>query len=287
MKKLILTAFCLFAFQIGLAQQTYEVNGENLELVKEIDGTMDLLWNIVDGKYRYFVSLNGDIKELTNTRGTDNKFSEEYKALLKDLTSASEDALKDVKLTLFSLKEFVNNYNKSVEPGYNIADDKPKLQARLLFFGGITNHPFVENPDNISNPLFGMEIEVFENRERPRHSLLFYAKASPKSDDFEYSNTQLGVGYRFRFISNSSWSLYGTVIGATYSFVNVETSIADMVIDESDSTFDAPLSFGIGADIKIFNNGFLTITYDELFGAFVENAGNFSKHLTAGIKLSL
>ncbi|MBT8272145.1 MAG: hypothetical protein KJO25_08885, partial [Bacteroidia bacterium] len=143
------------------------------------------------------------------------------------------------------------------------------------------------NPENASNPVVGAEIEFFENRERPRHSLLFQVKYTNGSDDFNYSNTQLGIGYRFRFISKPSWSLYTTVMGATYSFSKIETSIADMVIEEDDSTFDAPVSFGIGTDIRIFDNGFLTLSYDELFAIFVENQGNFSTNITAGIKFSL
>ncbi|NNK69454.1 MAG: hypothetical protein HKO96_03175 [Flavobacteriaceae bacterium] len=287
MKKFLITAFCLFAFQFGLSQKTYNIDGESIELIIEIDGTMDLLWNVVDAKYRYFVSVNGDLRELTNTKGSDNKFDEEYKSVLMELTYSEPDKVEKVKLTLFSLKQFVNNYNKSVEPGYNIPDDQAKLQARLLVFGGITNHPFYNNPDNISNPLFGMEIEVFENRDRPRHSLLFHVKASPKSDDFEFSNTQLGLGYRLRVISTPGWSLYTTIIGATYNFISRESTVADQVITESDTSFDAPMSFGVGADVKIFKNGFLTVSYDELFGVLTENAGNFSKHLSAGIKLSL
>ena len=286
MRKILLLAFCLAFISFGHSQETYTIDGEKLELRKEVDGTIDLLWNVVEGKYRYFVSKNGSFVELKNTRGEDKKYREEFKETLASLTGGSISTEK-LNLTLFSLREFLNDYNASTDPDFKPAQKRAKLQSRLLLFGGITNSPFIENPENTSNPVVGAEIEFFENRERPRHSLLFQVKYTNGSDDFKYSSTQLGVGYRFRFISKPSWSLYTTIMGATYNISKIETSVADMVIKEDDSTFDAPVSFGVGVDIRIFENGFLTISYDELFAIFVENQGNFSTNITAGIKFSL
>mgnify|MGYP000267953113 CR=1 FL=1 len=68
------------AFSVsGFAQQTYTLNNETLELKTEVEGNIDLLWNIFDGKYRYFVrDKDGDIQELVNTKNKDtHKYQEE------------------------------------------------------------------------------------------------------------------------------------------------------------------------------------------------------------------
>ncbi len=287
MKKFVLTFLFVIGIQFVFSQKTYTVKGEELLLIKEVDGILDLLWNVVDGKYRYFVEKDGNLTELTNTRGEDKRFKEEYKVVLSSVGGLEPSELGSVRLTLYSLTEFFNTFNKEKDPGFKETDLKPKLQARILFYSGITNHPFIINDDNASNLIFGTEIEVFENRDRPKHSLLFQLNHSPNGDKFEYTSTQLAIGYRFRAVSTPKWSLYGTVIGANYTFSRFETSVADQVFDESDNSFDAPFSFGVGTDIKIFENGFLTVSYDELFAIFVDNQGNFSKRITAGIKLSL
>ncbi|WP_370002266.1 hypothetical protein [Winogradskyella sp.] len=67
MKKIFLILIFSFAFQLNHCQETYAINGETLELKTEIDGKLDLLWNIIDGEYRYFVRTeNDDIIELKN-----------------------------------------------------------------------------------------------------------------------------------------------------------------------------------------------------------------------------
>ena len=82
MKKIV-CLFCLvLSFAFAEAQDSYTINGEVLELKTEVNGKLDLLWNIVDGKYRYFVRTENDnIIELKNTK-VDGKFQEEYKTLL-------------------------------------------------------------------------------------------------------------------------------------------------------------------------------------------------------------
>ena len=55
----------------------------------------------------------------------------------------------------------------------------------------------------------------------------------------------------------------------------------------SDTAFDAPFIFGIGADFKITDNSYIFIGYNQLFAAFLDNQGNFSTDITLGYKLSL
>jgi hypothetical protein len=285
MKTRILVLFFLFLSIDSRGQDTYTINGESLELNSEISGTLDLLWNIIDGKYRYFVRKNGEILELTNTRDESGKYSEEYKSILSEMTSGSGLSTDKIKLTLYSLSSFINDYNAEQDPNYIIEEKGLKLGSRIMVFGGITNSPFVENPDNINNPVFGFEYEVYAPKEKPRHSILFQLKHSARSKDFEYSNTQLALGYRFRFVSRSAFDIYGTVLGATYNFIKAEETVADMVFDTSSNEFEAPFIFGIGADIKISENGFITLVYDELFALSLENQGNFSTHITVGYKV--
>ena len=49
-----LIAFLLFAGQ-SFAQNTYSLNGEELSLKTEVEGSITLLWNVIDEKYRYFI----------------------------------------------------------------------------------------------------------------------------------------------------------------------------------------------------------------------------------------
>ena len=88
MKKLVFILCLLLSFMSLKAQETYTVDGETLQLKTEVDGNLDLLWNIIDGQYRYFVRTeNGSIQELVNTKNPDTKkYQEQYKTTLNQLT---------------------------------------------------------------------------------------------------------------------------------------------------------------------------------------------------------
>ncbi len=287
MKKiLVLLAFFVCILSVS-AQEIYTVDGKTYELKTEVSGTIDLLWNIIDGKYRYFVKKNDNISELINTKGTGKKFQEEYKSTLKELTQDSSVSTEKINLTLFSLRNFIDDYNSQVDPNYSKKSNEARIESRILFFGGISNSPFQENPDNKSNLLFGAEIEVFEANNLPRHSLFFQVKHVLSSDEFKYSNTQLGLGYRFRFINQPSFNIYANFTATTYSFSNIEFEFEEQIIKQSNNTFDTPFIFGVGADIKISDNSFISLTYDELFALFLDNQGNFSTHVAVGYKWNL
>lgn len=292
MKKIILfLAFLSYTFTIH-AQNTYTVNGETYELKTEAEGALDLLWNIIDGNYRYFIKKeDNSIIELTNKKGTNNTYDEAYKDVLNALTQGSTLSTDKVKFTLFSLRNFIDDYNRYIDPSYSESFKTSKLKTRLLLFGGVTNSPFVDNPDNKTNPLFGAEIEVFEGETTPTHSLFLQAKHVLGNDDFDYSTTQIGLGYRFRFIKANGWNFYANVLAATFNSSKSTVSFLDedVVITEerSANSFDVPFIFGVGADIKITENSFVTLTYDELFAVFLDNQGNFSKHFTIGYKFNL
>ena len=292
MKKIIfLLLFVLFCFS-AKAQKQYTINGETHELKTEVTGTIDLLWNIIDREYRYFVRKNDVITELINTRGNDNKFQEEYKSTLSELTKDSGLNTSDVKLTLYDLGNFINKYNASQDSNYVIASKEAIIKSRLLVFGGVTNSPFINNPDNINNPQFGAEIEIFEGNILPRHTLFFEIKHVLNNDEFKYSTTQLSLGYRFRFINTEKFILYTNVVFGAYNFSKNTLSFineADVIITEeiTNNGFDAPFTFGIGADFKITSNSFITLKYNELFALFVDSQDNFSTNIALGYKFNL
>ena len=292
MKKIILLLlFVLFCFSTS-AQKQYTIKGETLELKTEVTGTIDLLWNIIDREYRYFVRKNEVIIELINARGNDNKFQEEYKTTLSELTKDSGLNTSDVKLTLYDLGNFINKYNASQDSNYVIASKEAIIKSRLLVFGGVTNSPFINNPDNINNPQFGAEIEIFEGNILPRHTLFFEIKHVLNNDEFKYSTTQLSLGYRFRFINTEKFILYTNVVFGAYNFSKNTLSFineADVIITEeiTNNGFDAPFTFGIGADFKITSNSFITLKYNELFALFVDSQDNFSTNIALGYKFNL
>ena len=292
MKKYILFLIVLCCLHITNAQNTYTINGETYELKTETEGALDLLWNVIDGDYRYFIKKeDNSIIELTNKKSTDNSYDEAYKATLDALTQGSNLSTEKVKFTLYSLRKFIDSYNISIDPSYSQSLKRSKLSSRLLIFGGLTNSPFVDNPENKSSALFGAEIEVYEGESTPTHSLFLQVKHVLGTDEFDYSTTQLGLGYRFRFIKKKGFNIYANVIAASYNSSKNTVSFLDedVVItkERSANSFDIPFIFGIGADIKVTENSFITLTYDELFAAFIDNQGNFSNHFAIGYKFNL
>jgi hypothetical protein len=292
MKKLVfLLLFALFCFSVS-AQKQYTINGETYELKTEISGTIDFLWNIIDGKYRYFVKKDGAITELVNTKGNSKKFQEEYKAILNNLIKGSALNSNKVNLTLYSLRNFINKYNALVDSNYISTSKDAIIKSRLLVFGGISNSPFISNPNNIKNPLFGAEIEIFEGNILPRHALFFELKHVLDHDKFKYSTTQLALGYRYRFITTEAFNLYANIVFGTYNFskktITYLNEMDETITEEiTDNAFTAPFNFGVGADFRVSPNSFITLTYNELFALFLENKGNFSTNISLGFKFNL
>jgi len=290
MKKFICLFCLILCFSFLEAQDVYIVNDEKIQLNTEVNGDINLLWNIIDGEYRYFVSTdNSDLIELTNTK-KDGKYQEEYKALLNELTNGTMST-KKLNLTLFSLKEFIDAYNASVDSDYQSTAKRNKLQFRLGVFGGLTNSPFVTNPDNLTTPLFGGELEVLDVDQISRHAAFLQFKHVLEQDELQYSTTELALGYRFRFINKASFNLYGNVKFATLNFSNA-TVVTDnngtITTEEFNETaFDVPFIFGIGADIRVNKNSFITLAYNELFAIFIDNQGNFSTDFSIGYKINL
>ena len=291
-KILTIVLFALFLSATSHAQITHSVDGKEVQLTEEITGNASLFHTVIDGQFRYFIRKDDTITELTNTKDENGTYQGEYKEILSILTADAAMAVADVNLTLDSLRTFIDQYNKKSDIDYRLQAERPKAKARLGAFAGMSNNPFVSNPDNTFVPVFGAEIEVFDEK-RTRHSIALGFKQSLKSDDFKYSSSQFGIHYRFRILSKESFSLYPQVTLATYTFSSIEyTTIdsgtgIDITHKDSGSALDAPVILGLGADIKL-GNGYITLSANEL-AALVnfENQGNTPIDIRLGYKLNL
>ena len=286
MKRLGLIFSFLLCISTLQAQENFTVKGENLQLKTEVEGQLDLLWNIIDGHYRYFVRTSDNtITELVNTRDENRQFKNEYKTTLENLTGVSAN---NVNLTLNDIKRYIDSYNLSQDSSYQTTIYNAKLQLLLGVFGGITNSPFINNPDNAIAPQFGAELELLDANRIKRHALFMELRHVLKTNDFDYTTTELALGYRFRFINKRSFSLFGQTKFATLNFSkNTILAPNDLPVDVEETVFNIPLTFGIGADIRLSDSSFLMIRYNELFAVLIENKGNFSTNLTLGYKFNL
>ena len=287
MKNLYLFILLCLTFQVHYSQENYTVNGETLQLTTEIDGELDLLWTVNEGEFRYFVkSSNNTITELKNSKDENKNYLEEYKTILKELTNGK--ATESLKFRLYDLKAYVDSYNMSNDSSYATAIKKAKVGLRLGLFGGLTNSPFVENPKNSKALLIGGEIEIFEADPSPRHSGFIQGRHTFDAENFDYTTNEIALGYRYRLINKSRFSIYTQVKLATVNFStsNFEYEDGEKIYRKSTS-FDAPFIFGIGSDIKIGKNGYITLTYGELFALFLDNQGNFSTDFSVGYKFNL
>lgn len=291
MKKILL--FCLlFVFiSIGYAQKLYKVGDETLELQTEVEGDLDLLWTITNGQYRYFVRTKDDkIIELKSTKAEGRTFNKEYITVLNNLTS--DTSAKNVKLTTGSLKRFIDKYNKSVDIDYNINNKNLKVNFRLVLFGGVTNHPLVENlNDNSSYPQLAAELELFGDTDNPMHSGLLQVRNTFGSGG-DYKSLEFSLGYRFRFIRKSSFNIYAQTRFATFNsfsvdIIDINPANNSVDIRRSETEFDVPFIFGIGADIKVSDNGYISLLYDRFFAFGLENRGNFPADFMIGYKFNL
>ena len=291
MKKTILF-FCLLTIStFAIAQQTYTVANETLELKTEVEGDLDLLWNTINEQYRYFVrTKDGKITELKNTKDANNKYQEDYKTTLSNLTSID---VSKVNLTTYSLKTLIEKHNSALDSNYVSSAARSKIKLRLGVFGGITNSPFNLNPNNQKVLLFGTELEAVSDNLDSRHAGFLNVRHTTDNDEFQFSATQFALGYRYRFISKAKFNVYAQTKFATLTAANITTTIPDpntpgsfIAFENSTTDFDAALIFGIGADIKL-GNGYLTFVYDSLFALSVDNQGNFPVDFAIGYKFNL
>lgn len=289
MKKFILCfAICLISY-LSVSQEVYNIDDRKYPLIKETDGSIVLLWNIIKGKDRYFIKNNDSLIELVNTKDKYGQRKYEYKFLLKELTSKMDKEIDDVKLKLMSLKPFIDAYNLSLDPDYKI-NPKGKLLTRFNGFIGLSNSPFIDNPNNATNAVIGVEFEFTEATILTGHSIYFQGKQIIASRQFDYSATQFIVGYRLRIISKKTFNFYTSIDLARYTFVRakfLESNDTNSDDYDKENGLEVPFVFNLGADIKLSDNNYLTVTYNELFSILSDGYQRFPLSFTVGYKISL
>lgn len=285
MKKIILLTCLLLSFSFAFAQTKTDINGYEVELKKATEGALDLYWSVFQRKYYFFVETEDGTLHRLNENPEEQDF---YKAKLSELTAGFGNT-SELFFELKPLQQYINGYNASLDPNYKSYEIPPQIKWYATIFGGVTNNPFVSNPDNVINPQIGLEFEFAPNVPQHMHSGFLQVRHAFKSNEFEYQTTEFNIGYRFRYLRKERFNLFAQVKAVTFNIneVVLEDELTDTQIKVNSNSFDAPFIFGLGADFKIGKNSYITFIYSELFAIFFDYQGNFPVDLSLGYKLKL
>lgn len=270
------------------AQETYIINNDTLQLQREVKGPLSLFWTEEDHRYRYFVQKGDRLVELLNTNG-----NEQFKEQLEALTADARIKTRDVQFVLYSLRHFTNTYNSLVQEDYVFNEATDNIRQRIALFTGLSNNIYTENPENVLAPVAGLEYEFYDPNLAPRHSAFLQLRHTFQQDDYRYNSTQLSINYRFKALYLKGFDLHMDVRLASLFYSEEDTSIRNdageviAVREDSGFTFTAPFSFGIGSDIKLTTNSFITIGYNDFFSIVLDSNENFPLDFTVGYKYSL
>lgn len=280
--------FLLFSSSIQ-AQETYSVNGENYSLKSDVKGEIELLWNVIDGQYRYFIKKGDYVSELKNTK-QDGKYQQEYKQILAAQTADANISTKNVNLTLPSLHSFFSEYNSLKDSNFSNVQDSVQLQLLLGGYLGVTNSIYTTNPTNEAQAVLGLELELVDPVKLKRHAVVLDLKHTFEGSDNKYSATQLSINYRFKFIKTAKLDVYANAKFFAWTFFDSQVSYLEGGVaktrNESGDDISSPLTFGIGADYKV-GNGYITFGYRDFIGINVEGNKEFPIDFTLGYKLPL
>ncbi|WP_432411890.1 hypothetical protein [Rasiella sp. SM2506] len=288
MKRILLfLSFILLAQLQIFAQETYSVDGQSYSLKTEVDGSLTLLWNTIDGDYRYFAKKGNTITELKNSK-TNGRYQEEFKEALQLLTVDNPVHTDKVNLTLSSLREYVNTYNKQVDPSFSNERPSIKLSARLGIFAGVSNAIFTQNPNNTLLPVAGIDFELIDEVKLKRHSVVLRLKQTFGNDEFQYNATQASLNYRLKFVKTETLDVFLNTKFVSYTYSSRDDFLLNDGTLGSDSggDFTAHGIFGLGADYKL-GNGYLFFTYNDIVGIGLDSHDSFPVDFTVGYKLSL
>ncbi len=281
----LLLAILLFASNL-IAQENYTVNDEQLSLKTEVEGTITLLWNTIDGEYRYFIQKENTITELKNTR-VDKTYTEEYKQVLKENTSDASLSVKKLKLTNASLKPFFIEYNSLKDVNYTVEEKSIQLKLRLGAFVGITNTIYSKNPTNQILPALGIDFEIVDDYKLKRHSLVVQFKQTFESSEYKYSASEFSLNYRFKFVKKEKLDVFINTKIAAYKHEVIPSLNGDLeLVQTTADSFSALLNFGIGADYAL-GNGYLTFLYGDIVSVVEGSYGEFPVDFSLGYKLNL
>ncbi|MDT0295850.1 hypothetical protein ACFQ3R_14110 [Mesonia ostreae] len=294
MKSYLTLLFALCIFHFSSAQENYTYQGETYSLIKTVDGELDLLYNVIDGEYRYFISKNGELEELVNTK-IDGKYNKQYKSTLERLTNDQEISTERINLTLGSLENFIVEYNNTLkDEDFIDSRPKPSLNSRLGFFGGISNMIYTPNPTNETAPVLGAEWEVYSNEKLKRHSAFVQLRYVFESEDYKYSEAEFSLNYRFKVVDLTNFHFYLeaelfnlTFYNENYILIDSSDSSNNEKINRTGSEMNFPINFGAGVAYRITPNGFLTLSYNDVVSIAQDNNGEFPVDITLGYKFKL
>lgn len=267
------------------AQENYTVNGTTYVLKTEVEGPLTLLWNVIDGEYRYFAKKGNEIVELTNTR-SNGKYQEEYKQTLTRLTSDNPVDPSKTNITLLSLRNYFNEYNKKADPAYEVKSTNVELETRLGIIGGVSNNNSTTNPDNVFAPFYGVEFEITDNQMLSRHSIVLQFRQTVVVSNYELYFSQFAFNYRFKFVHNEKLSLFAQAKLFILTFSTRDENNFDGLKELKSTAFNAPVGLGIGLDYKL-GNGFLTFALNDLVAPGYDTNGEFSVDVSLGYKFML
>lgn len=271
------------------AQEQYTVDGNQHSLFTEIEGPLTLLWNTIDGEYRYFSKKGDIILELTNTK-VDGKFQEGFKKTLTLQTSDTSLSVEKVNLTRPSLSSFFVLYNKAKDPNFTHETKSIEIKTRLGVFGGVTNNIYNSNPTNAIAPVAGIEFEIADNVKLRRHSVVLRFKQTFENSDTKSSSSQVSLNYRLKLIKTQKFDAFINTKFVAYTYSNREFSVGNgpvtTVVKESGGNLTAPAAFGIGADYAV-GNGYITFSYNDIVALGVTSNGQFPTDFTLGYKFNL
>ncbi|MCY2686142.1 hypothetical protein [Salinimicrobium sp. TH3] len=270
------------------AQETYIINKDTLQLNREVKGPLSLFWAEEDHNYRYFVQKGNRMVELLNPNGNG-----QYKEQLLELTADEKIRTQDVLFVLYSLRHFTNTYNSMVQEDYVKNESTKNIKQRIAFFAGLSNNIYTDNPENILVPVAGLEYEFYDPNLAPRHSAFLQLRHSFKGNDYRYTSTQLSINYRFKALYLKHFDIHVDARLASLFYSEETITITNdagevvAVKDDSGFTFTTPLSFGIGSDIKVTPNSFITVGYNDIFAIVLDSNGRFPLDFTLGYKYNL
>lgn len=270
------------------AQENYIVHRQSIALNTEVEGELELLWNVFDQHPRYFLKKGRYITELKNTK-RDGQYQEEYKEVLEAQTADAGISAHTVQLTLSSLKEFFTSYNKLKDDGHIPRRSEKQVELRIGALGGATNSVFTENITNESQTFVGLEVELIDLVQLKRHSMVLDFKHTFEGNEHKYSMSQFALNYRLKFINSEHFAMYlNTKFAAFTSFKREQPSALDstVVLQRSGSMFNSPVSFGIGADIKLGGN-YITLGYHDFYALTMTSNDQFPIDFSLGYKFSL
>jgi hypothetical protein len=292
----ILLSFTIVALSFiattSYAQQQYNVDGQQYTLFTEIEGPLTLLWNTIDGEYRYFSKKGSAVAELKNTK-VDGKYQEEFKETLRLQTSDAPVNVEKVKFTRPGLANFFVAYNKSADPSFVHETTSVQLKTRLGAFGGVSNNVFGGGESNDIKPSAGIDLEIIDNVKLKRHSVVLRFKQVFASNDFESSTSQFSLNYRFKFVKTAKFDAFINTKFVAYTY-STDRNIVDpdpksstgIIVKKGGGNLNAPAAFGLGADYMI-GNGYITFSYNDIVALGVDSNKEFPVDFSLGYKFNL